>query len=319
MSKWLHPPFYPSGDARVGVSESDPDWEALIDLGDVLGLQVDATRDASPEFLERIADHVNATGTKISMELAGLREDQVETPGDATDVGIDSADLEMSWFAGLADAGHAPDYLRMDDPILRMRRKDFLNPPTYAGLDISIADAKAELVSYMQRVHATYPDVRIGMIVGLFNWGWQGDLNYTGPILTPTPDLDEWLPEVVDAINDAGERLWFLECDGPVDYFLKVRLEVEGGYTGYQEIDWWKRLREVRTLAKSLGLDFGPILNSQRGMLDAFGGSMAEFARDLQMYRARVGSMFPLDIVQFESWGEKPASIADTIKLCRCL
>jgi hypothetical protein len=110
----------------------------------------------------------------------------------------------------------------------------------------------AEIVEYMQAIHAAYPNVKIGMNEPIPWYWWESYPEHMG---RSAPDLKECVDALLAAVEAAGEKLWFFHADSPFEYS-------ESPPAGF---DGWAKLVAIQDYVQSRGLSFGLYHNSSEG------------------------------------------------------
>ncbi len=148
----------------------------------------------------------------------------------------------------LYGVGGVADQIVMD-AAFRNSIEGFPNPK---GLDLTIEEAAAEIVEYMEKIHSEYPDIKIGMNEPVPWYWWESYPEHMG---RPAPDLKECMDAVLAACADAGEKLWFFNADCPYEYAN----DPPAGFDG------WAKLVAIQEYLQGLGLPFGLMHNSRDG------------------------------------------------------
>ena len=288
---WLHPnimPYLwpngsapPAGSASIryqGTAETaaaflTAEWGAAVSRCDVIGLFVDACRDRSTGgsappngtgtdgFLTGLVAMANAYDKDIAIEAAGPIGNAAvnHVNGGTTDcsTGALSAtyDLDTS-IANLITLGAAPGslWIGMDHPLQRV----------IDGLGQTLAQAIDQVVEYMQTIHTTYPDIKIGLVDQHGNW-----------VLGLGGGVGAYFTDLMTDINAAQERLAFLNVDAPYEYVNGLGHPNLSGET----TDWFNLIKLMQDSAVSYGVPFGLVVNSAFG-----GGTVTEGAPDPTVY-----------------------------------
>jgi hypothetical protein len=122
------------------------------------------------------------------------------------------------------------------------------------------AQANVELLNYMRAVHTAYSTIKIGLDVNFPNWAYQGSPNYFGA-LTPLTDYDVCLESMLAAVRDAGEKIWFIQCDNPYDYSSGIHPALGANVIN---VDFMARIVTLSKQVQSHGIPFGLMLNSEK-------------------------------------------------------
>ena len=197
-----------------------------------------------------------------------------------TNLGEETAQIEMLKIRNLLDAGGIPDYLNLDGPVRRM-----MHPGTDIGRHVngldSIDRAVAELVDYMRAWKRKFPKIKFFALTNFPNWGWKGESSYWGGGMF-YGDYYEVLTKIIAKTKAAGIPIAGVTTDNPYEFFTgqwphKAWMDAPWQLPSTREpsdpsqIDWSARLLELQQLVKSEGLEFNLIVNSCGG-----GGSSSE-------------------------------------------
>ncbi len=222
--------------------QDDAPWQQVMSRLDVFKTyigRVDA-RDWDTEGPVMMS-FINRHGMEFLVEAGGLRAHS------GCD-GAEQARRELLKHDKFVSAGGTLDYIVMDGPF-RNSIEGFPNPK---GLDLTIEEAAAEIVEYMQAIHAAYPNVKIGMNEPIPWYWWESYPEHMG---RSAPDLKECIDALLDACGAGGEKLWFFHADSPFEYS-------ESPPAGF---DGWAKLAAIQDYVQSRGLWFGLYHNSSEG------------------------------------------------------
>lgn len=330
-SFWFHPnilPFHwPPGNANpryLGSSETTAafadtgEWKALARC-DVMQLFVDGCRDTSTGepnapngagtngYLRRVVAMSKRFGLELAIESAGAyglaSTASANAGGGMVDLstGAKSAhyDLDTS-IANIYALGGTVGWIGMDHPIQRV--KD--------GLGLTNAQACAQVLEYMQTIHAAYPAIKIGLIDQHGNW------------IAAAPSLTPWAT-LLSTLAAGNESLRFLHIDMPYE-FANAKEPGDSDTLNY----FRDLLPAIQDAAQAAAIPFGLILNSAfgGGGLDAdpittypgapFAGSDALFRKYTLLYAEQIrrlvksGRIDVLDHAIVESWSYYPRDLA---------
>ncbi|MHC4717198.1 MAG: hypothetical protein ACYS5V_09530, partial [Planctomycetota bacterium] len=170
-----------------------------------------------------------------------------------------SARVELRAFDKVYQAGGKIDYLDMDGPVRRL-----LYPRSKQGFK-SIDRCAAQLMSCMRTHLAAHPEMKFWLLTNFPNWGYRGDVSYhaRGPKRQDWGDYDTVVRAVLDHAAKAGLRFAGVTVDNPYEYaigeYRSARLKDP------KKVDWIKRVRAYEDFARSRGLEFNFIANSEAG------------------------------------------------------
>src|SRR5262249_45796483 len=112
---------------------------------------------------------------------------------------------------------------------------------------LSRADAINQVVAYMQRIHSESarlgrPYIKIGLADTFIDWTYNGISAYQDNAIGGM-DYKDLLTDMVNAVNAAGERLYFLHVDSPYDFVTKrtpaaIYYHADDGFAGEGNCTW---------------------------------------------------------------------------------
>lgn len=319
---WFHPNTTLStgsrylGAAEMAAAYQDADlWGPALARCDVIGTYVDPARETSTGtdgFLVGLVKMANLYRKDIAIEAAG----PYGTAGYPTGAASATRDLTTS-IANIVALGGTVGWISMDHPIQRV----------IDGLGQTEAQAVAQVVAYMQTIHATYPAIKIGLIDQPTNWEYGGLGRYAAG--SYGHNYDTVFTALMVAIAAAGETLGFLHVDIPYEYANGI---VSSSQSGADH--WLTRVKTMQTVAASYAVPFGVVINSAYGGGGEgtgtfpgapFAGSDALFGKYTLLFaenlrrRIAAGSLAALDHVLIQSWFYYPRDLApDTTAYTFC-
>ncbi|MFP6723716.1 MAG: hypothetical protein VCF25_26130, partial [Candidatus Poribacteria bacterium] len=185
--------------------------------------------------------------------------------------------------------------LHLDGPIRRMI-KGVNNKPNA----MSIQSISNTLTKFWKNIHNKYPEIKIGLIVNLPNWdftqeyvGYNGDYTdqsgYTYLEILNTINLE---------LNNANERLDFIEIDCPFNYFREK-------YTRNKDfqLDNESKFINIQNWCKNNDVDFHLIINAEPRNQGAKGFYNLTYE---YVQRIRNAGLFP-DKFIIQSWYTEPS------------
>ncbi|MFH0863573.1 MAG: hypothetical protein V1858_00580 [Candidatus Gottesmanbacteria bacterium] len=176
------------------------------------------------------------------------------------------------------------------------------------GCITNIDQALPELIKFMKRFHEVHPETKFGLISNFPNYGYGSNMSYW-LANDPLGDFRSHFEKILQAVEATGEHLYFLHVDNPYDYAIGA---VPNPYGPSQTTDWVQRILDLEFQAKSHGLRFGLIYNSERG---GQGNSLVSaddklYFEDtlafINLYKNRGGN--PDDMI-VESWYPHPSAL----------
>ncbi len=227
-----------------------------------------------------------------------------EMPKMGKGIGRITARAEIAKLRPIWQAGDAPDFLVLDDPMRRLLipGQDVLGQ-CVPGMP-SIEAAAAEVVGYMQTMREKFPRVQFVIILNFPNWGWRGQPAYTVAPNRPSPlnwgDAAVVLDGLYAAVDEAQLSIHALQGDFPWRYFSEAPISAIAA-----TVDWQQRLLELEAYARARGSRFHLVSNSETGYLSA-----EAFAKDslsyLDAYLAAGGKP---DHFVVQSWYPHPKNL----------
>jgi len=222
--------------------QDDAPWQAVISRLDVFKTYIGKMNDRQwytygPIMMSFLARH----HIGLCIEAGGLRAFS------GCD-GAEHARRELLKLVKVYEVGGTIDYIVMDGPF----RNSIAGFPNPKGLDLTIEEAAAEIVEYMQSIHAAYPDIKIGMNEPIPWYRWESYPEHLG---RSAPDLKECIDALLAACAAAGEQLWFFHADSPYEYSNNP----PAGFDG------WAKLVAIQDYVQQQGLWFGLYHNSSDG------------------------------------------------------
>lgn len=308
---FLYPNIATSPDVRyLGPTETAAafrdavDWDSVVSHADVLGAYVNSVTE-TPTGTDGFIPNLIAMADRHSKALAFEPAGPYGTVSYAT--GADSAQWDIDHAIAYVEAlGGAWTYLLMDSGLSRV----------IDGLGGSIADSVAQIVEYMQTIHAARPGIQIGLVTQPTNWEYGGVTRYP-----PTPygyDLSDALDALFTAVDTAGETLAFVHLDIEHDYSNGLV------YSANKDADHWlTRCAAIQTKVKAAGIAFGMNIGSSIGGGGSDGtfpgespGTDERFQQRSLRFAAQLremiaaGRMDPLDHVNVQSFWYYPRDLA---------
>ncbi|NOY79648.1 MAG: hypothetical protein GXP31_01455 [Kiritimatiellaeota bacterium] len=287
--------------ARIfDLTRPDARWDYVRTRLTGIQLYIDKVNKAPAENLQKLAAVVRANNLKVSVECGGTLG---FAPLDARN-GESSARIELAKLDKWRRAGGRIDYLNLDGPVRRLlypRR----GKKRGAGFT-SIEDCANELMDYIRAVKAVYPGIRFFLLTNFPNWGYRGRTSYhaRGPKQQDWGDYDIVIRTVLKTAKEQGIRLAGVTVDNPYEYAVGEHFSVK--LERPDKTDWLRRVRAYEEFARTRGLEFNLIINSEKGGKTS---DRAFYERTLRMLDAyvRVGGKPTRYIVQ--SWYKFPETI----------
>jgi hypothetical protein len=287
---WLGPS--PAGQAGrstvLDLLSPGTDWPVVKERLSGLKLYIDDITQMTVRNRQGLAQMVTQNNIPVTVECGGTLDFAGLNAGN----GVNSANIELAKLKTFYDAGGKVDYLDMDGPIRRLLWPNTPNPP-YNGLvqgPFTIETAADQLMNYMYTVKTTVKswangnDIRFNLLTNFPNWGYKGGPAYhnrtrqngafvynTGNSPPYGQDYGDYfdviqtvLPKV--AADPRGIELAGLTVDIPYEYLTGERwTPARSPAWDPKTVDWVARVRDLEDYARSQGLDFNLIVNSETG------------------------------------------------------
>ncbi len=306
---WAHPNMRSQTGAYQRQESDHPAWMKIGDKADVIGLYIDAIQFLDPDFLSRLRHQILTGNVKLAVEMGGLLNytNHPDFHRYGPNIGERSAAVEMEKLDPLVIAlGRVPDYLILDDPLYRVVANgsaDELNP------QFSLGEAADQLFYALDLLYGE-GFYRIGLTLGMMNWGWDGAPAYWGPTRTPE-NLKDAYTLAHDAFYDStGRTPAFVHLDAPYDYVCNLQSTVTG-WNPVPAPDWITRMKKIRKMVRKDNVPFGVILNSQRGGEAETSELMGQ---DIAKYRALLLEKGVRGRRIVQSWHTQPKELSDFSK-----
>jgi hypothetical protein len=237
--------------------DSPGEWKFVANRVSGVQLYVDWINKTPAETLARAAKFVRERNIQVSVECGGtVNADWQDQAGER------AAAVELAKIAKWTKAGGVVDYLNLDGPVCRLLGHGGWNR---GAPFTSIERCADELMDYMSAVKRAHPKIRFFLLTNFPNWGYRGDVSYhaRGPARQDNGDYDEVLRIVLRKAKQAGHEFTGITVDNPYEYTIgelkSARLAEPS------KVDWLARIRSLEDFARSRGLEFGLIINSEKG------------------------------------------------------
>jgi hypothetical protein len=273
--------------------ESDSEWEQVAEQTDLYkyyGVQMmqgpgwEWTTHFDPQTL---VDFAEARDISIGCEFGDFHLGKTGIP--------DASEVAFAQIDPIFEVGGEVATLHLDGPVRRMITGIQDNPNA-----IPLDEVAARLVDFWQKIHAKYPQMRIGLITNLPNWDYTHEfVGYNGDY---TDQSGVTYAEVLDAVNhaltEAGETLDFVEVDCPYNYYQEERTR----YTD-ANVDNAGKLTELQAWCEAHDVEFHMIVNAEPRNAGAqgFHDLTVEYVRQLHQ-----GGISP-DLFIVQSWYPQPS------------
>lgn len=220
------------------------------------------------------------------------------------DVIPDASEAAFKQLDPVFKAGGGVASIHLDGPIRRMI-KGFQKNPNALTLD----EIAVRMVDFWKKIHAKYPQMRIGLITNFPNWDYTKELaGYNGHF---TDQSGLTYSEAIDALHraltQAGEKIDFIEIDCPYNYYREKRTRNNDAALenarSFSELQKWCNTRNIK---------FHVVINAEPREQGAqgFHDLTCEYVKQL-----RRDGIFP-DMFIIQSWYKEPASNLPETEAC---
>ncbi len=299
---WFHPNYHYKFNHDLASSAWGSYFTNTSQTGNILnninvyGLFVEQIEKNEGNFLQQLIPLLKSKNIKISTEggPAKCKDNKLIDGAQWADYFLNTL------LKPLYDAGGTVDYFSFSGfPAHTISRTS--TPICTTNINESLP----ELVKFMKRFHEVHPETKFGLIINFPNYGYGNNISYWSNN-EPWGDYKSHLEKILTAVDNAGEKLYYVHIDNPYDYAIGERPHT------IQGIDWMQRIVDIEKQTKMHGLRFGLIVNSERGGIgyDKNSGNDKQFYDDsmafLKEYYEKGGR---LDSVIVESWYNHPSAL----------
>ena len=284
----------------LDLIEEGASWDFVRKRIAGIKLYIDKVKAAPAGDLAKLAKLLRDNQIQVAIECGGTLG---LNPLDDT-VGERSAKIELRkidrWYA----AGGKVDYLDLDGPV---RRLLYPGPPRKRRKGwTSIERCASELMDYLRAVKKAHPEIRFFLLTNFPNWGYCGDVSYhaRGPKRQDWGEYHDVVTTVLETAKKEGLEFAGVTVDNPYEYLVGQHFSVK--LKDPTQVDWLGRVRAYEDFARSQGLEFNLIVNSEAGGKASDQAFYDGTLKMVEIYRGAVGRPTRL-IVQ--SWYRFPQTI----------
>ncbi len=236
--------------------EAEANWDFVRSHVSGIKLYIDVLRRAPAKKLAGLAKLLRDSRIQVAVECGGTLG---FAPLDETN-GEKSAEIELGKLERWYSAGGKVDFLDLDGPVRRL-----LYPGKGKKAFASVERCAGELMDYLRAVRKAHPELRFFLLANFPNWGYRGDVSYhaRGPKRQDYGDYDEVVRAVLKAAAAAKIEFAGVTVDNPYEYAVGERASVN--LTEPAKVNWLARIRAYEDFARSQGLEFNLIVNSEQG------------------------------------------------------
>jgi len=239
----------------MGLFDEGADAEFVRKHVSGIKLYIGTVRKAPADKLAALVKNLKAHHIPLAVECGGtLGFVKLDDSN-----GVQSARRELRAFDRVYRAGGKIDYLDLDGPVRRL-----LYPPRGKGFE-SVGRCAAALMDCLRTHSKAHPGMKFWLLTNFPNWGYRGDVSYhaRGPKRQDWGDYDTVIRTVLDHAKEAGIRFAGVTVDNPYEYAVGEHRSAK--LPDPKKVDWIKRIRAYEDFAKSRGLEFNFIANSEVG------------------------------------------------------
>ena len=239
----------------TGLFDEGADAEFVRKHVSGIKLYIGTVRKAPADKLARLVANLKKHQIPLAVECGGtLGFAKLDDSN-----GERSARIELRAFNRIYEAGGKIDYLDLDGPIRRL-----LYPRSGKGFT-SIDRCAAQLMDSMRTHLAAHPETRFWLLTNFPNWGYRGDVSYhaRGPKRQDWGEYDTVVKTVLAHAKKAKLPLVGVTVDNPYEYAMGLHHSAK--LPDPTKVDWIKRIRAYEDFARSQGLEFNFIANSEAG------------------------------------------------------
>ncbi len=271
-----------AGERIADLFPPEAEWPFVKQHLAGIKLYVDQINQATPKRLAALVRLVKAHGYQVAVELGGCLD---FAPMDDT-AGEWSAKLELAKIDKFYQAGGKVDFLDLDGPIRRLMHPENRRDGQRFN---SLEKAADELVDALRLHLRAHPVTRFWLLTNFPNWGYKGDVSYhaRGPQRQDYGDYDDVIRVVLRKLQAAGIRLAGVTVDNPYDYLVGEHRSVN--LKEPKSVNWLQRVRSYEEFARTRGLEFNRIANSERGGHESDELFSRDTLRMVELYRQAGG------------------------------
>ena len=275
----------------------DAGWDFVKKRVSGIKIYIGTLQKAPAEKLAALAAMLKENHIQVAVECGGTLG---FAPLDETN-GEKSAAIELRSINRWYQAGGKVDFLDLDGSVRRL-----LYPPGGRKGFTSIEKCAAELMDYMRAVRKAHPEIRFFLLTNFPNWGYRGDVSYhaRGPKRQDYGDYHEVVTKVLAKADSVGLKFAGVTVDNPYEYAIGEHFSVK--LKDSKKVNWIGRVRAYEDFARSRGLEFNLIVNSEAG------GQKSEQAfheRTLKMVDAYVAAGGKPTRYVVQSWYPQPKTV----------
>jgi hypothetical protein len=177
------------------------------------------------------------------------------------DQGLQAARYALGSHKPIFDAGGKLATLHLDGPVRRMIKGHSTNPDA-----LTLDEIAAELAGFFRHVHKRYPAVRIGLITNFPNWDYSDAYRGFNGHYTDRTGVTylQALDKVHAAVEEAGERIAFIEIDCPYNYYIRKTTRAEDA-----PLDNAGKFLALQAWCGKRGIKLHIVINCEPGPLEA--------------------------------------------------
>ena len=286
------------GSKVFDLLDPEAEWPYVREHLSGIQFYIDVVNKAPAEKLKQFVQLIRERKYQVAIECGGTLD---FAPMNSTN-GERSAAIELAKIDKFYAAGGKVDFLNIDGPIRRL-----MHPKNKRrGSFDSVEKAADELVDYLRIVRRAHPELRFFLLTNFPNWGYRGDVSYhaRGPARQDYGDYDTVVRVVLNKLEAADIQLAGVTVDNPYEYLVGSHMSVK--LKDPTTVNWINRVRSYEDFARSRGLKFNLIANSEAGGKES---DELFYTNTLKMIDAYVKAGGRPDRWFIQSWYEHPVRV----------
>lgn len=250
--------------------------------------------------LQQLVAMIKKNNIPMNMELFGPNTFASKCPIDDSN-GICSADYDMTHFIDPVEnlGGHL-HFLNLDWQIQILLQDLKVTYPSWTYQQ-RLDKSRDYLVDYIKTIRQKYPNTEFFLLSNFPNWRWKGAPS--NPLASNWGDYWDVVSTIVPGTKNAGVPLRGITIDYPYNYMTQ---------RGQDMTTWVQRVRDFEKYARSNGLEFNLIINSQQGGQTSDAAFASDTLSDIGFYQAAGGHP---DRYIVETWYPHPVQVVPETSL----
>jgi len=286
------------GNGVFDLLDRQAEWPFVREHLSGIQFYIDKVNKAPADKLKQFVQLIREQNYQVAIECGGTLD---FAPMNSTN-GERSAAIELAKIDKFYAVGGKVDFLNIDGPVRRLMHPKNKRRGSFDSVD----KAADELVDYLNIVHSKHPDLRFFLLTNFPNWGYRGDASYhaRGPARQDWGDYDTVVKIVLNKLKSAGIQLAGVTVDNPYEYLVGSHMSVK--LEDPADVNWLARVRSYEDFARSAGLKFNLIANSEAGGKES---DELFYNNTLKMIDAYIEAGGRPDRWFIQSWYEHPIQV----------